>query len=50
MTTTDIPAIVETTSLPEGQSVVQVKFKLPDSMSVKIYYPKTITVNISENK
>jgi YbbR domain-containing protein len=46
MTPTDIPAVVETASLPEGQSVVQVNFRLPERMSVKIYYPKIITINI----
>ena len=44
----DIPATIETTSLPEGQSIVHVRFELPDSMKVKIYYPKTITITISE--
>lgn len=48
MKPTDIPAIIETTSLPAGQSIVHVRFDLPDSMKVKIYYPKTITITISE--
>ena len=46
----DIPAIIDTTSLSEGQSTVQVRFALPDSMNVKIYYPKTITITILEKK
>lgn len=48
MKPTDIPAIIETTSLPEGQSVVHVRFDLPESMKVKIYYPKTIAITIFE--
>ncbi len=43
----DIPASVETTSLPEGQSIVQPTFTLPELMAVKTYYPKTITITIS---
>lgn len=43
----DIPALVETKSLPEGQSTVQVKFTLPELVTVKVYYPKTIITNIS---
>ena len=43
----DIPALIDTDSLPEGQSIVQVHFDLPESMNVKIYYPKTIVINIS---
>ena len=42
----DIPVFIETKPLPEGQSVVQPLFRLPESISVKRYYPKTITVNI----
>jgi YbbR domain-containing protein len=45
----DIPAMIETRSLPEGQSTVQVKFTLPELVSVKVYYPKTIITNISPN-
>lgn len=45
-----IPAIIDTTSLPEGQATVQVRFALPDSMKVKTYYPKTITITILEKK
>ncbi len=48
MKSADIPAIIETIDLPEGQSVVQVHFDLPDAMKVKIYYPKTITITITE--
>ena len=44
----DIPVFIETKPLPEGQSVVQPLFKLPESISVKRYYPKTITVNITK--
>ncbi len=43
----DIPALVATTSLPEGQSTVQVEFTLPELVVVKVYYPKTIITNIS---
>jgi YbbR domain-containing protein len=46
----DIPAFIETAQLPEGQSVVQPTFKLPESMSIKRYYPKMITVNIVGTK
>ncbi|MDY0095741.1 MAG: CdaR family protein [Candidatus Vecturithrix sp.] len=48
MKSADIPAIIETIDLPEGQSIVQVHFDLPDAMKVKIYYPKTITITITE--
>ena len=46
----DIPATLETGSLPEGQSTVQVRFTLPELVSVKVYYPKTIITNISAKK
>jgi YbbR domain-containing protein len=49
MIPTDIPAFIETRQLPEGQSIVQPTFKLPESISVKRYYPKTITINIIKN-
>ncbi|PID60048.1 hypothetical protein CSB45_00740 [candidate division KSB3 bacterium] len=45
----DIPAVIETRSLLEGQSTVQVKFTLPELVSVKVYYPKTIITNIAPN-
>jgi len=47
LTSEDIPALVETRTLPEGQSTVQVKFTLPELVSVKVYYPKTIITSIS---
>jgi YbbR domain-containing protein len=49
MAPADIPAFIETEQLPEGQSVVQPTFKLPESISVKRYYPKTITINITKS-
>ncbi len=49
MTPTDIPAFIETKELPEGQSTVQPIFKLPESISVKRYYPKTILINITKS-
>jgi len=50
MVPADIPAFVEIKQLPEGSSVVQPTFRLPESISVKRYYPKTIIVNIAESK
>ena len=47
LTSEEIPAEIETSSLPEGQSTVQVKFTLPELVSVKVYYPKTIITSIS---
>jgi len=47
MSPEDIPAYIETSSLPEGQSIVQPTFELPESMSVTIHYPKTITITIA---
>lgn len=44
----DLSAFIETRQLPEGQTVVQPVFKLPESISVKRYYPKTITVTITK--
>ncbi|MBD3306278.1 hypothetical protein GF339_07795 [candidate division KSB3 bacterium] len=44
----DIPAVIDTRSLPTGVSEVQVTFNLPPSMSVRTYYPKRITIRISE--
>ena len=43
----NIPATIAISELPDGQSVVQPVFELPEAMSVKIYYPKIITINIS---
>jgi YbbR domain-containing protein len=45
----DIAAFIETTQLPDGQSVVQPTFKLPESVTVKRYYPKTITITLTRN-
>ncbi len=42
----DIPATIDISDLPDGQSAVQPVFELPGSMSVKIYYPKIITITI----
>jgi hypothetical protein len=50
MSPEDLPAFINTESLPEGQSVVQVHFKLPELMDVKVYYPKTIIVEILKNE
>lgn len=50
MSPKDIPAFIETEALSEGQSVVQVHFKLPELMDVKVYYPKTIIIEISKNE
>lgn len=49
MTPADIPAFIETKLLPEGQSTVEPTFTLPESISVKRYYPKTITINITKS-
>lgn len=48
MKPTDIPAFIETEQLPEGQSIVEPTFKLPETISVKRYYPKAITINITK--
>jgi YbbR domain-containing protein len=45
----DIPALIETASLPDGRSSVEVTFMLPESVSVKVYYPKQITVSLQPN-
>ncbi len=46
LTPEDIPAIIKTASLPEGHSSVSVTFALPESVSVKVYYPKQVTVSV----
>ncbi len=46
LTPEEIPALIETASLPEGRSSVDVTFTLPESVSVKVYYPKQITVSL----
>lgn len=43
----DIPVVVHAEQLPIGQSSVQPEFRLPETMTVKVYYPKTITVTIA---
>ncbi|GAK49329.1 hypothetical protein U14_00551 [Candidatus Moduliflexus flocculans] len=43
----DIPVVVHAEQLPTGQSSVQPEFRLPETMTVKVYYPKTITVTIA---
>lgn len=48
LTSHQIRAVVNTAALPVGQAIIKtVDFKLPEAMRVKIYYPKTITINIS---
>lgn len=44
----DIPVIIHAAQLPTGrQSTVQPEFQLPQTMTVKVYYPKTISVTIA---
>lgn len=48
LTSNDIPVFIATRDLPEGQSGVQPTFKLPETMEVKRYYPKSIIVTITK--
>jgi YbbR domain-containing protein len=48
MTSENIPAYIETTDLSAGQSTVRPIFKLPESLTVKGFYPKTITLTIAQ--
>lgn len=50
MSPNDIPVVIETQELPEGLSTVQPIFKLPESMTVKLYYPKPVTIDISKEE
>jgi len=47
MESADIPVVIHAEQLPAGQSSVQPEFQLPDTMTVKVYYPKTITITIA---
>ncbi len=47
LTPKDIPVVIRATQLPIGQSAVQPEFRLPDAMTVKVYYPKTVTITIA---
>ncbi len=49
MTSEDIPAYIETTDLPIGQSPIQPVFNLPEALAVKGYYPKSITITIAQD-
>jgi YbbR domain-containing protein len=49
MTPESILAYIETGDLATGQSVVQPIFTLSESITVKGYYPKTITINIAQD-
>ncbi len=44
-----IAAYIDISSLPEGRSVVKPTFELLESVVVKTYYPKTITITIAES-
>ena len=50
MTPADIPAFIQTEQLPEGISTVEPVFKLPESITVKNYYPKIITITITKGE
>lgn len=43
-----IPAYIDTADLPVGQSTVEPRFQLPESSTIKRYYPRTIIINITE--
>ncbi len=45
----NIPAYITTTDLPTGQSPVRPVFNLPESLEVRSYYPKIITINIAQD-
>jgi YbbR domain-containing protein len=38
MKSEDIPTYIDVSSLPEGQSIVQPVFELPETIHVKAYY------------
>ena len=48
LTSRDIPVFINVSSLPAGASVVEPTFSLPETMSVKVAYPKTVTVTIED--
>lgn len=48
LTSKDIPVFVATRDLPEGQSSVQPTFKLPETMTIKRYYPKSVIVTLTK--
>ena len=49
LTSNDIPALIETASLPEGHSSVSVTFTLPESVSINVYYPKQVMVSVQSS-
>lgn len=48
LTSSDIPVFLDTHGLVEGQSTVQPIFKLPEAITVKRYFPKSITITIAK--
>jgi len=50
MTPSDIKAFIETSGLPEGQSTVEPVFQLPENVTVKRYFPKTIILHITKEE
>jgi YbbR domain-containing protein len=50
MNPADIPAFIRTKDLPEGISTVEPEFQLPESVTVKSYYPKIITITIAQQE
>lgn len=50
MNPADIPAFIRTEQLPEGISAVEPVFQLPESITVKNYYPKIITITITQQE
>ena len=49
MTPEDNIAFIATTDLSAGQSPVKPTFNVPESLEVRSYYPKTITINIAQD-